>query len=169
MGLGLRPGDLSLTGLVSEHGYAGQGHWLMFLFEVRPRLACLPPPHREGRFEFFACEAMAALALPQTDRERIWPWFWQHRGGFFAAHCHCGPDGRNEWTLEEERLRLLDEIIGILTSSIETLRNAPQTPPAKTTYLREDGLVYGIDDPLPSALDPRPSTLGTPPPEPWTI
>jgi len=32
---------------------------------------------------------------------RLWPWFWQHRGGFFAAHCHCNEDGRYEWTLEE--------------------------------------------------------------------
>jgi hypothetical protein len=41
------------------------------------------------------------LKIPQTDREQIWPWFWQFRGGFFAAHCHCHADGRNEWTLEQ--------------------------------------------------------------------
>jgi hypothetical protein len=41
------------------------------------------------------------LKLPQTDREQIWPWFWRHRGGFFAAHCHGHPDGRNDWALEE--------------------------------------------------------------------
>ena len=23
------------------------------------------------------------------------------RGGFFAAHCFCHPDGRQDWTLEE--------------------------------------------------------------------
>ena len=75
--LKISPGDLHLTGLVSEHGYQGQSHWLMFLFEV--------------------------LKLPQTDRERIWPCFWQHRGGFFSAHCHCNSDGTNDWTLEEGR------------------------------------------------------------------
>jgi 8-oxo-dGTP diphosphatase len=80
-GLSLRPDDLHLTGLVSEHGYQGRTHWLMFLFEVKPR-----------------------LNLPQTDREQIWPWFWRHRGGFFAAHCHCHPDGRNDWTLEESNV-----------------------------------------------------------------
>jgi 8-oxo-dGTP diphosphatase len=42
----LQPHDLHLTGLVSEHGYAGQSHWLMFLFEVKPRLTALPVPHR---------------------------------------------------------------------------------------------------------------------------
>ena len=93
--------DLHLAGLISEHGYQGQGHWLMFLIEVKPRLAAVPAAHREGRFEFFTREALDGLKMPQTDRERIWPWFWRYRSGFFAAHCHCGADGRNEWVLEE--------------------------------------------------------------------
>jgi 8-oxo-dGTP diphosphatase len=101
MGLELRPADLHLTGIVSEHGYQGQAHWLMFLFEVKRRLTELPPDHREGRFRFFARAALAGLKLPETDRESIWPWFWEYRGGFFAGHCHCYPDGRNVWALEE--------------------------------------------------------------------
>jgi len=68
---------------------------------LKVKLKTLPPPHAEGRFQFFPREALAALKIPQTDREQIWPWFWQHRGGFFAAHCHCHPDGHNDWTLEE--------------------------------------------------------------------
>jgi 8-oxo-dGTP diphosphatase len=100
LGVRLAPADLHLTGLISEQGYQGQAHWLMFLFEVKPRLLSLPPPHREGRFGFFARPALETLHLPQTDRERIWPWFWRHRGGFFAAHCHCQADGRNDWELE---------------------------------------------------------------------
>lgn len=101
IGLEIGPADLHLTGLVSEHGYQGQTHWLMFLFEVRTRLTVLPPPHAEGRFEFFPRENVATLNIPQTDREQIWPWFWRFRRGFFAAHCHCHADGRNDWTLEE--------------------------------------------------------------------
>jgi len=103
LGLRIAPVDLHLTGIVSEHGYQGQSHWLMFLFEVMRRLETLPPPHREGRFEFFPRAALGGLRLPQTDVERIWPWFWEHRGGFFAAHCHCHADGANHWTLEESR------------------------------------------------------------------
>ena len=95
------PRDLHLTCLVSEHGFEGHAHWLMFLFEVKPKLKTLPAIHREGRFEFFARAALDSLKLPQTDRESIWPWFWQHRGGFFAAHCQCHLEGWNEWTLEE--------------------------------------------------------------------
>jgi 8-oxo-dGTP diphosphatase len=101
LGLRLSPSDLHLAGLVSEHGYEGGSHWLMFLFEIKPRLRTLPPPHREGAFQFFSREALPGLDLPPTDRERIWPWFWQFRGGFFAAHCHCHADGRRDWELEE--------------------------------------------------------------------
>lgn len=99
--LDLSPSDMHLTGLVSEFGYQGQCHWLMFLFEIKPRLSVLPAVHREGRFEFFPRAALDTLKLPQTDRESIWPWFWQHRGGFFAAHCRCESDGTYEWHLEE--------------------------------------------------------------------
>jgi 8-oxo-dGTP diphosphatase len=101
LGLKVRPADLHLTGLISEHGYGGQAHWLMFLLEVRPRLRMLPPAHREGRFAFFEPNALDGLPLPPTDREQIWPLFWRHRGGSFAAHCHCLPDGRNDWRVEE--------------------------------------------------------------------
>ena len=103
IGLALTPADLHLTGLISEHGYAGEAHWLMFLFEVKRRLTALPANHPEGKFQFFTRAALGKLKLPETDRESIWPWFWQYRGGFFAAHCHCHADGRNDWTLEECR------------------------------------------------------------------
>jgi len=101
LGLAIDPRDLHLTGLVSEHGYEGHAHWLMFLFEVRPRLKTLPPPHREGVFGFFSRTQLGSVKLPQTDREQLWPLFWEHRGGFFSAHCFCQPDGKNIWTIEE--------------------------------------------------------------------
>ena len=103
IGLTLTANDLHLAGVVSEFGYEGQGHWLMFLFEVKPRLKTCPPTHREGRFAFFAPEQIPALKLPQTDRDRLWPWFWQHRHGFFAAHCRCLEDGGYDWALEESQ------------------------------------------------------------------
>jgi len=97
----LSPADLHLAGMVSEHGYQGQTHWLMFLFEVKKKLSEQPAACREGRFQFFPRSEIDSLKIPQTDREQIWPWFWKFRGGFFAAHCHCHADGRNDWTLEE--------------------------------------------------------------------
>ncbi len=103
LGLTLESSDLHLTGMVSESGYEGSAHWLMFLFEIRPRLADCPPDIPEGRFRFVTCSELAALPVPGTDRERIWPWFWEHRGGFFAAHCRCLGGERHEWTLETSR------------------------------------------------------------------
>lgn len=103
IGLHLKPGDLHLAGMVSEHGYEGSAHWLMFLFEVKPRLRELPPAHAEGAFAFFAKEKIASLPIPKSDAEHIWPLFLQHRGGFFAAHCRCAADGAMEWTIEETR------------------------------------------------------------------
>ncbi len=101
IGLALKPGDLHLTGIVSELGCQGQAHWLMFLYEVKPRLERLPPPHREGTFGFFDAGEIAGLEIPRTDAEHIWPLFWRHRGGFFAAHCRCLADGGHEWEVEE--------------------------------------------------------------------
>jgi 8-oxo-dGTP diphosphatase len=103
LGIGLHTSDLHLAGIVSEHGYQGQVHWLMFLFEVKTRLAVPPPPIREGSFAFFRRSELAGLKLPLTDREMIWPLFWWHRGGFFAAHCRTHPDGTNTWAVEESR------------------------------------------------------------------
>ena len=101
LGLSISHSDLHLTGVVSEYGYEGRSHWLLFLFEVKQRLKTLPAAHREGRFQFFAREELSGLKLPETDVEQLWPWFWEHRGGFFAAHCRCSAGGRNEWKPEE--------------------------------------------------------------------
>jgi 8-oxo-dGTP diphosphatase len=103
LGLRIQPADLHLTGIVSEEGYEGQAHWLMFLFEVKRKLSTLPPEHAEGRFAFFAPDKVSALKVPKTDLEMIWPLFWRHRAGFFAGHCKAGPDGKNLWVLEESR------------------------------------------------------------------
>ncbi|MDP7012064.1 MAG: NUDIX domain-containing protein [Verrucomicrobiota bacterium] len=100
-GLELSLDELHLTGIISEHGYQGNAHWLMFLFEVSLRLTELPPDHEEGPFRFATKEELGALPLPDTDREQIWPLFWKHRGGFFAAYCHCTKGAPDEWTLEQ--------------------------------------------------------------------
>ncbi len=105
LGLEVASRDLHLAGIVSEHGYAGQAHWLMFLFELKTRLRQVPPPIREGTFAFFRRADLEGLPIPRSDRAQIWPLFWRYRGGFFAAHCHCHPDGTDEWIVEETRGR----------------------------------------------------------------
>jgi 8-oxo-dGTP diphosphatase len=104
LGIEITPSDLHLTGIVSEHGYASEAHWLMFLFEVKPKLKALPPQHREGAFAFFRADQLARLPLPKTDVDQLWPLFWKHRGGFFAAHCRARADGSYEWSIEESHV-----------------------------------------------------------------
>ena len=101
LGVVLTARDLHLAGMVSERGYEGQAHWLMFLFEIKRPLTAVPPPHPEGVFRFFPLAELTRLRLPRTDREQIWPLFLKYRGGFFSAHCHCHSNGRDEWTIEE--------------------------------------------------------------------
>ena len=100
-GLHLTHADLHLTGVISEHGYQGNAHWLMFLFEIKTPITKLPPTHEEGAFHFATRKDLETLPLPGTDREQIWPLFWRHRGGFFAAHCRCTKGAPDEWTLEQ--------------------------------------------------------------------
>lgn len=101
LGIKITPSDLHLTGIVSEHGYEGNSHWLMFLFRIIPSINKLPPANDEGKFAFFSREELINLPLPQTDREMIWDLFWKHQWGFFSAHCHCLPNGENLWSIEE--------------------------------------------------------------------
>jgi 8-oxo-dGTP diphosphatase len=102
-GMEVEPSQLHLTGLISEQGYANAAHWLMFLFEVKPKLDRLPLPIEEGQFGFFYRAELERLAIPETDRESIWPRFWAHRSGFFAARCQCSVLHGNQWLLEESR------------------------------------------------------------------
>ena len=106
IGLRLTATDLHLFGIVSEEGYLGEAHWLMFLFEVKPRLRELPPPHDEGRFGFFSRNDLTGLKMPSTDVEQIWPLVWKYRHSFFAAHCKAVQGCANEWLIEEARASL---------------------------------------------------------------
>ncbi|MCC7518359.1 MAG: NUDIX domain-containing protein [Verrucomicrobiae bacterium] len=98
------PEDFHLAGIVSEQGYEGETHWLMFLFELKPRLNRLPPPHEEGDFEFVPLDEVPQRRIPLSDRNVLWPLFQKNRGGFFAVSIHCeGPDGATQsWRVEQE-------------------------------------------------------------------
>jgi 8-oxo-dGTP diphosphatase len=106
IGISVAPNELHLTGIVTETGHEGNAHWLMFLFEMKTRLKEVPPPHREGDFAFHGRAAVSGLAVPETDREMIWPLFWKHRGGFFAAHCVTAVGKANRWTLEQSNVKV---------------------------------------------------------------
>lgn len=105
LGVEVSCGDLRLVGVLSERAYQGTAHWLIFLFEIRPRLGVVPEAIDEGEFGFFDRSELDALAMPRTDRERIWPYFWEHRSGLFVAHCDSGSEagGEDAWRLLESR------------------------------------------------------------------
>lgn len=91
-GIELTTHDLHLFGMVSERGYEGSGHWLMFLFDARKPLEALPPEIDEGKFAFFSREEIESAAIPPSDRVLVWPVFDKHAaaGTFLAYRAQCG-------------------------------------------------------------------------------
>ncbi|MEQ9453957.1 MAG: NUDIX domain-containing protein [Phycisphaeraceae bacterium] len=88
-GLHLGHDAIRLTGIVSETAYRGEAHWLMFLYEVHTPQNVTEAQHDEGRLEWVNPSDISRLPMPDTDRQVIWPLFWEHRGGFFAVHIDC--------------------------------------------------------------------------------
>ena len=104
-GLTIAAADLHLFGMISEKGYEGQSHWLMFLFDCRKPLTSLPPPIDEGSFGFYTREEVDRTAVPATDRTLLWPVYDEHRRGFIAYRAECHPDHPLEVVVEETRTR----------------------------------------------------------------
>ena len=99
-GLSVGVERLHLTGIVSEAGYEGRSHWMMFLYEVLGAVRVTRESFDEGRLEWHAVEDAMGLPIPETDRLVIWPLFNKYRGGFFAAHIDCtGEELR--WRVEQ--------------------------------------------------------------------
>ncbi len=94
--------DIHLTGLVSERGFGGQTHWLMFLYEVMHPVTIERMAFDEGELGWHAWDDIRSLDIPETDRRVIYPLFRRHRGGFFHVHIDCtGEQGEPYlWRLE---------------------------------------------------------------------
>lgn len=90
-GVDLTPADMHLFGMVSERGYEGAGHWLMFLFDIRKPVDALPPEIDEGHFGHFTREEIDRIPIPDTDRTLLWPVYDRHRDGFIAYRAECHP------------------------------------------------------------------------------
>lgn len=92
--------DLRLAGIVSECSYEGQGHWLLFCYEVTRPVEVVRTHLHEGRLEWHTLENVSNLSIPESDRKIIWPAFLSHRGGFFMVHIDCkGPE--MSWIVEQ--------------------------------------------------------------------
>lgn len=103
IGLYLEDKDLHCFGYISEKSYEGAGHWLMFLFECQRPLDHLPGAIDEGRFRFFSRAEVDALAIPETDKTLLWPYYDRYHRSFIGLRANCDPSG--ELSLTEE-LRL---------------------------------------------------------------
>lgn len=101
VGLPLKINDLHLFGYVSEKGFEGSGHWLMFLFECHKPIARLPEEIDEGRFQFFTREEINTLRIPPTDHHLVWPYFDSHRERFIALRANCDPERELEIVVEQ--------------------------------------------------------------------
>ena len=87
--------EIRLISIVSETAYEGEDHWLIFLFEATRAIRAGEIPHAEfdeGRLEWHSVDAVESLAIPQTDREVMWPNVRKHKGGFFMVHIDCSKD-----------------------------------------------------------------------------
>ena len=99
-GVTVDPGDLHLTGIVSETSFNGECHWLMFLYEVTTPVNVTRTTFEEGKLEWHEKKTLDDLDIPATDREVIWPLFWQYRGNFFMVHIDCRGE-KLSWRLEQ--------------------------------------------------------------------
>ena len=99
-GLTVSADRLHLTGIVSEEGFDDRMHWLMFLYELKGAVSIERTEFDEGTLEFHDPADIAKLDIPRTDREVIWPHFWQYRDRFFMLHIRC-TNGAMDWTLDQ--------------------------------------------------------------------
>lgn len=93
IGLALADEELHCFGYIAEKSYEGSGHWLMFLFDCKTRIARLPPDIDEGRFAFFTRNAIDTLPIPETDRTLLWPYHDRFAHEFIGLRADCHPSG----------------------------------------------------------------------------
>lgn len=89
-----------LVAMISERGYENQTNWLLFYFRVTGAVDFAPFDMNEGRLEWHPPEMLEKLAVPDTDRQIIWPLIRKHENGFFAVHIDC-EDRKLKWRVEQ--------------------------------------------------------------------
>ena len=99
---------LHLGGLISETGYEGSGHWLLFYYRVLGPVEVATGTMCEGHLEWHRPEEIDSLHLPETDRKVLWPLIRRHeprvegeRPGFFAVHIDCA-GAAISWRVEQQ-------------------------------------------------------------------
>ncbi len=100
--------DIRLCGIVSERAYEGRGHWLMFCFESLKKVELPESAITEGSLEWVSPDDVITKAIPDTDREIIWPLIRRYSvnlGGasaaeVFSVHIDCRNSHKMDITLE---------------------------------------------------------------------
>lgn len=101
IGIRISIDQLHLSGFLSEEAYENSAHWHIFLFRVNLQLNITPPPHKEGRFQFFTKDEIPRLRIPETDRMILWPKILDREVRFFSAHCRSLPDDEIDFRIDE--------------------------------------------------------------------
>tara|TARA_B100001093_G_scaffold372455_1_gene357396 strand:+ start:2207 stop:2713 length:507 start_codon:yes stop_codon:yes gene_type:complete len=86
-GLLLDESDLDVFGYVSERGYEGTGHWLMFLVDCQKKIDFLPKSFEEGSFCFFSRDEIQTLSIPSSDHDLVWPFYDKRKQGFWGVRA----------------------------------------------------------------------------------
>lgn len=105
--LRVEPGDLHLTGLVTEAGFDDAMHWMMFLYEVTHPVQIEAGPIDEGMLQWHEIDKVGQLPIPRTDQRVIWPLYQRYRGQFFCAHLNCS-GGEIRWRIEQPACDVTD-------------------------------------------------------------
>ena len=100
--------QVELGGIIAERGFGASGegagaeqgvNWLMFWFRVKEPVRVQEQDTREGLLAWHERGAIPSLALPDTDREVIWPIVLANPRTYFSVHIVCD-EGPIRWTLE---------------------------------------------------------------------
>ncbi len=96
IGLEIDESDLHLFSMISERGYEGSAHWLMFLFDCKKRISALPKSIDEGGFGLFSFDEIKSgkIKIPETDQKLLWDFWRDHaENGMVVLRADCSRAG----------------------------------------------------------------------------
>ena len=102
--LAASPSGLRLRGIACERGSTpdGGGHadWMLFICSILLEPAAVPARGPEGELRWFTREEIRSLAIPETDRDILWPIIWEN-GPFFAVSMEWDGRAVTGWKREQ--------------------------------------------------------------------
>ncbi|MBQ6534966.1 MAG: NUDIX hydrolase [Opitutales bacterium] len=104
IGLDVGESDFHLFAMVSERGYEGSAHWLMFLFDCKKKIDSLPEDIGEGRFGLFDYSDIKSgkVEIPETDKTLLWNLWEKYREGSMAVmRVDCSRAGALEARIQQ--------------------------------------------------------------------